>query len=90
MPRETALRRGVRLLTQGRLVVAWVDRESIRARCRGDSGEMRALGFDSDRGWWCGCPARARCAHLVAVQLVVLTPLVGMRDPFRGLVEERS
>jgi uncharacterized Zn finger protein len=66
--REGAEARGRRYLTEGRLVVERVVAGEVYARCRG-SGAVYALGFD-ERGWWCSCPARGRCSHVVALQLV--------------------
>lgn len=63
--------KGRRYLTEGRLTVRLVDERAglVQAQCRGD-GALWALGHDS-RGWWCSCPARGRCSHLVALGLVV-------------------
>ncbi len=69
--RENAASKARRLLVEGRLVVYNVDAEQIRARVRGDSGELHDCGYDA-RGWWCSCPAVRRCAHVRALQLVVL------------------
>jgi uncharacterized Zn finger protein len=66
-----------RLLTEGRLTVEEMREDgTIVARARGFSdGEMYALGYDSTRKQWrCTCPARSRCCHLIALQLVVLRP----------------
>jgi uncharacterized Zn finger protein len=73
--RENADAKAVRLLTCGRLTVEWLDTVTIRAICRGDSGEVYALGYSPDRGWWCDCPAFGRCSHLLALmRVVVLAP----------------
>ena len=74
MPRETALDRGRRLVVEGRLVLRRVDDLEIRALCRGDSGQMHELGYHPNGGWWCDCPARTRCGHLVSLQLVTVAP----------------
>jgi hypothetical protein len=70
-PREDAAAKGRRYLAEGRLVVRAVDEiaGTVRAACRGD-GAVYALGRDRG-GWFCSCPARGRCAHLVALGLVV-------------------
>lgn len=70
--REAAHTRGRRLLTEGRLIVKALEPE-IEAVCRGDSGAIHRLGF-RDGSWWCECEARTRCAHLVALMLVVTVP----------------
>lgn len=72
MSRESAAVKGLRYLIEGRLTVLEVSRRRILARCKGDSGEEYHLGFD--RGWWCDCPARGRCSHLVAFMRVALRP----------------
>jgi uncharacterized Zn finger protein len=74
MPRENARDRGRRLVAEGRLVIRRVNEEEILAVCRGDSGEVHELGYYPNGGWWCDCVARTRCAHLVALMLVVVTP----------------
>ena len=66
--RESALAKGKRYLTEGRLVVTRVDGPVIQAVCRG-AGEVYELGHDLGR-WYCSCPARRRCAHLEACMVV--------------------
>jgi hypothetical protein len=70
-PRENAAAKGRRYLSEGRLVVHEVDERAglCRASCRG-GGAIYKLGKDS-AGWFCTCPARGLCAHLVALQSVV-------------------
>lgn len=71
---EGAEAKGRRLLTEGRLIVMSVTASGrVVATCRGDSGEVYDLGYDERRGQWrCTCPARSKCAHLVALQLVTV------------------
>lgn len=71
--REDFRTKAVRYLGEGRLQVRTIDAAEIRAMCRGDSGEIYALGFRPG-GWYCGCPAKGRCAHLQALMLVALRP----------------
>jgi hypothetical protein len=68
--RENASEKGRRYVSEGRLVIRQLDEEGgvVVADCRGD-GAIYSLGFD-DRGWWCSCEARGRCAHLIALGLV--------------------
>lgn len=71
--RENVAEKGRRYLTEARLVVEHVDGQTVRAQCRGDSGAIYELGFDHVRvEWHCTCPARGRCAHLVALMLVTV------------------
>jgi hypothetical protein len=58
---------------EGRLVVELAGDGDVRARCRG-GGAVYRLGFVDGR-WWCGCPARGRCSHLAALELVVAVTL---------------
>jgi len=72
--RESAETKGRRYLTEGRLTIEVVDGSKIVASCRG-GGELYRLGFDpKSRTWRCTCWARGRCAHLVALMLVVVAP----------------
>lgn len=71
MPRESAQTKGRRYCLEGRLVVTRVTDDEIRARCRGQ-GHSYNLGWNPADRWWCDCPARTRCSHLVALQLVTL------------------
>jgi uncharacterized Zn finger protein len=65
--------KGRRLLTEGRLIVTEVGERGVIAECRGDSGAVYTLGYRHDESrWGCTCPARGRCAHLVALQLVTI------------------
>jgi uncharacterized Zn finger protein len=70
--RENVSAKGRRYLAEGRLVITRVEGRSIRAGCRGD-GAVYLLGHGA-RGWFCDCPARGRCAHLVALGLVTALP----------------
>ncbi len=61
-----------RMLTYGHLQVLRVRRRDglVLARCRGDH-DVYELGFAPDLSeWWCSCPSRVQCSHLVALQLV--------------------
>jgi hypothetical protein len=68
MPRENPEAKARRYLGEGRLIVTRVDHRTIEATCRGD-GHTYRLGRDHC-GWHCTCPAKTRCAHLVALGLV--------------------
>lgn len=75
MSRENAEAKGRRLLTEGRLTVERVGcgDSYVVASCRGDSGEVYDLGFDARASEWrCTCPAKSKCSHLVALQLVTV------------------
>jgi len=85
MSRENAQAKGRRMLVEGRLRVLRVESDLIVAECRGDSGEVYRLGFDplveKQWGWFCECPAKGTCSHLVALRLVVTAPRVRLREP---------
>jgi hypothetical protein len=70
--REDAAAKGRRYLVEGRLVVEAVDGNHIAASCRGN-GALYQLGYVRG-GWHCDCPARSRCAHLVALMTVTVAP----------------
>ena len=70
-PRD-ARSKGMRLLTDGRLVVQVVNENAIQAVVRGDSGETYRLGWTDRTGWVCACPARGTCSHLHALQSVCI------------------
>lgn len=78
MARESVAEKGRRYLIEGRLTVTRVtgaqrrDRHLIEATCRG-TGELYRLGWDG-REWYCECPARRLCCHLVALMLVTVRP----------------
>jgi uncharacterized Zn finger protein len=69
--REHRRAKAARLLIEGRLTVLSAHQGRVRATVRGDSATYR-LGFDRGR-WWCHCPARGRCSHLVALASVIDT-----------------
>jgi uncharacterized Zn finger protein len=69
VPRETVQDKAKRYLTEGRVIVDRVADGVVRARVRG-AGAVHHVGYDHAR-WACDCPARGRCAHLLAVGLVV-------------------
>lgn len=68
-PRESVEEKGRRYLTEGRLVVDGVIDDEVRARCRGRADYVLRL---AGGHWSCSCPASSRCAHLVALELVVV------------------
>ena len=71
--RESVETKGRRYLVEGRLLVELVDGRRIVASCRG--GRRYSLGYDPTRNEWrCTCPARGRCAHLLALRLIVRAP----------------
>lgn len=70
MSRESVDAKGRRYVSEGRLAIARVDEHGVEASCRG-GGAVYELGHDGE-AWWCSCPARGRCAHLVALGLVVV------------------
>jgi uncharacterized Zn finger protein len=72
MPRESAEAKGRRYLTDGRLIITRVDETGVTATCRG-MGEVYNVSYRRG-GWMCECPARGRCAHLVALMLVTVAP----------------
>ncbi|MGE0878654.1 MAG: hypothetical protein AB7L13_07185 [Acidimicrobiia bacterium] len=82
MARENAQAKGRRYLVEGRLVIKHVDHDLVIARSRGQ-GTSYELGHEPGRGWWCGCAARSRCAHLIALQLVVALPKCSSREAQR-------
>jgi uncharacterized Zn finger protein len=75
LSRESAATKGRRYLTEGRLNIEHVGDGRIVASCRGDLGDVYRLGYDpAKQEWRCTCPARQRCSHLVALQLVTRRP----------------
>jgi len=79
LARENAAAKAARYLAEGRLAIVEVGGAVVRAYCRGD-GRVYRLGWW--RGsWGCSCPAVTdRCAHLLALRLVVLEP-IGVEQP---------
>jgi uncharacterized Zn finger protein len=69
--RESAEAKGRRYLVEGRLTVEHVDASGVRATCRG-GGIVYDVAWAPGDGWSCSCPARVRCAHRVALELVVV------------------
>lgn len=69
--RETVQDKAMRYVRERRLRIHRVDELArvVEASCRGD--QVYQLGRDEEGFWWCGCPARRRCAHLEALQCVV-------------------
>ena len=68
MSRESVDAKARRYLAEGRVTVEYADAETVHATARG-SDAVYLAGF-SGGVWACDCPARGRCAHLVAVGLV--------------------
>ncbi len=69
MPRESVQDKAHRYLIEGRVIVDRVADGAVSARVRGDGNVWRVR--YRHRAWRCDCPARGRCAHLLAVGHVV-------------------
>ncbi len=74
--RENAQAKARRYLAEGRLVVEEINRQGVVATCRGD-GALHSCGWSSSLGWYCTCPARGRCSHLLALGSVVAVDIEG-------------
>lgn len=72
--RESAEEKGRRYILEGRLNVFSVREGFVVATCLGADGDLYRLGGGPDEKRWCTCPAKGRCAHLVALGLVVRKP----------------
>ena len=79
MSRESAERKGVRYLAEGRVLVEAVEGHDVIATVRGN-GAVHTVTHERG-GWRCTCAAAGRCAHLVAVGLVTAP---GVRLAVRG------
>lgn len=71
--RENAAAKARRYLAEGRLSITEVAGPRVRATARGDGVmyECGHSGGDPWGGWWCTCPARSACSHLLALRSVV-------------------
>ena len=67
--RESAAAKARRYLVEGRVVLARVTDDEAVAQIRGD-GAIHSVVARSAY-WSCTCPAYGRCAHLLAVGLVI-------------------
>ena len=85
--RESVEEKARRYLAEGRVVVELVSEDEICARCRG-GGAIYKLGLEGGE-WFCSCPARGRCAHLLALQLVTVASADADPEPEPSLDEER-
>ena len=70
--RENVEAKAKRYLAEGRVRVQLCDEESgvASAEVRGN-GAVYAVDHD-DKGWHCDCPARTRCAHIIALESVMV------------------
>ena len=71
--RETLEQKAWRYLAEGRLRVEIVHEDIVGATCRGADDAEYVLGYEA-AAWWCSCPPRRECAHLVALRQVVAEP----------------
>ena len=67
--RRTKWEKAIRLLVQGRLRVYHVESHIVEAEVKGDSGVLYKVGWNAGK-WYCSCPARVDCYHLMALQAV--------------------
>lgn len=68
MARETVDGKARRLLAEGRVLISDGGRKRVLASVAGESA-VYVVAYSAG-SWWCSCPARGRCAHRVAVELV--------------------
>lgn len=68
--RETIAGKTLRYLAEGRLDIVSVHGDQIAATCRGSDGTVYRLGHDAGAGWWCDCPSRVPCVHILAAKAV--------------------
>jgi len=76
MTREPVAAKARRLLAAGALTVVRLAGDVVDAVIEGDTGTY-LLGHDPARGWFCSCPARGRCSHVIALRLVTTRPREG-------------
>jgi uncharacterized Zn finger protein len=69
MSRESADAKARRYLSEGRVTVVAVAVEHVDAIVKGDAALWRVTYRRG--GWHCPCPAKGRCAHLLALGLIV-------------------
>jgi uncharacterized Zn finger protein len=77
--RENAETKGRRYLIEGRLTLRLVTPRRVEAVGRGSLGDTYSLSLTAALAS-CDCPARARCAHLIALRLVANRPRMGGTD----------
>ena len=68
LSRESAKTKAKRYLIEGRVMILEVSRHRVVAKVRG-SGHVWDCGF-MNQVWFCSCPNRSTCSHLIAVQSV--------------------
>jgi hypothetical protein len=68
--RETVKEKAGRYLLAGRLEIELVSQGHVVASCRGGGGTYAITYDPRKRKWSCSCPARRRCCHVTAAQLV--------------------
>jgi uncharacterized Zn finger protein len=79
MHRESVTDKAHRYLLEGRVVVSLAAPGVVSATVRGDA-EIHRVTYERG-GWNCTCPARGRCAHLLAVGLVTAPTTVRYGQP---------
>jgi hypothetical protein len=87
--KETVAAKAHRYLTEGRVIVTLATPGCVNATVRGDA-DVHQVTYQRG-GWNCTCPARGRCAHLLAVGLVTAPTTVRYGQPrATGLNRPRS
>jgi uncharacterized Zn finger protein len=83
--RENAAAKARRYLVEGRVMLLRVDvmGSFVVGSVRGDHGIVYRVAHE-DGGWRCTCPAIGPCAHLLALQLVVVLPAASRLEGVPG------
>ena len=76
MSAPTIKAKAARLVEAGGVQVAehHQDRTEAAVASATDPHEAYAVGWNPADGWWCACPARRTCAHIIAVRAAVVAP----------------
>jgi|SRR5688500_23983 len=71
-------------ITAGRVRIVTATRDEVDALVLGSSPDPYLVAYNESQGWFCGCPARVTCSHLLAVALVWRP---GLRDDAQAFLD---
>lgn len=73
---ETIAEKAGRYLIEARFNITAVNDGHVHATCRGQ-GAQYELGWSRGGGWYCDCPAKGLCSHLLGLMNVIVRPKAG-------------
>jgi len=65
--------KALRYIRAGKVTLRYENHDIVVAAVEGETGNWIVYG--DDNGWYCACPSRTTCSHIIAVEAWMRHPL---------------